>query len=152
MNISCIGVEEGDGLTYSLVQLDVDRLTQDELVEMVRQRWPFLLRFTWPKFGKLRIKSLNVRKTRHGWHIRIYVKNKVQGVALAFLQQAFGSDFRRECYNFRRIMEIKQMKSWDLLYAWKFNGQDQIISYESPDPVLSRQLLKLARQFRSHKK
>jgi hypothetical protein len=134
------------------IKLDLDHVSRKGLLRLVRKRWRFLLAFTWPKFGKLRVKSVDVRRTRHGYHVRLFVKNKVRDQALNFLQLALGSDYRREAFNFRRLSVLKRMKPWNVLYAWKFNSQVRITSYETSDKRMARQILRIIKSFRKRSK
>ncbi len=59
---------------------------------------------------------------------------------LNFLQLALGSDYRRECMNLRRIIAVKRMKSWNILYSYKFNGRGDFISRETSDARLAKKI------------
>jgi hypothetical protein len=129
------------------IKLDFDNLTEKGLLELIRSRWRFLFRFGWPSFGRLRVRSVDVRRTKHGYHVRIAVKNYIGKRDLNFLQLALGSDFRRECLNLRRIIACRQMKVWNVLFEYKFNRRGDLISRERLDVLLSKKILGLIKRF-----
>src|SRR5208282_6578807 len=98
-----------------------------------------------------RVKDVDVRKTKHGYHVRILVKNKIPSRDLNFLQLALGSDYRRECMNLRRIVAVKRMKSWNILYQYKFNGRGDLTSNEIPDARLAKKIAALINTFQKWK-
>jgi hypothetical protein len=49
--------------------------------------------------------------------------------------------------NLRRITAIKRMRSWNILYAYKFSGRGDITSHERPDARLSRKIARLIKEF-----
>lgn len=131
--------------------LDFDNYSRTGLLRFIQSHWPFLFRFHWPVFGKLRVQRVDAAKTRHGYHVRIRVKNKIPKRELNFLQLTLGSDYRRECMNLRRIISCKQMKSWNVLYRLKFNSRGDIISQETADIRLARKVRNLIEDFqRAH--
>jgi len=73
--------------------------------------------------------------------------NRIPSRELNFLQLAFGSDYRRECMNLRRILAVKCMKSWNILYRYKFNGRGDLTSIETPDVLLSKKIARLIKTF-----
>ena len=129
------------------IKLDFDNLTEKGLLELIMSRWRFLFRLRWPGFGRLRVRSVDVRRTRHGYHVRIIVRNNIGKRDLNFLQLALGSDFRRECLNLRRIIACHQMRVWNVLYEAKFNSRGDITSTESPDAQLSKKIAGLIKAF-----
>jgi hypothetical protein len=133
--------------SYSEIKVDFDKYSRAGLVRFIESRWPFLFRFVWPVFGRLRVVRVNVARTRHGYHVRILVKNKIPRMELNFLQLALGSDYRRECMNLRRLISCKQMRSWNILYAFKFNSGVDITSQEKPDTRLAMKVRKLIEGF-----
>ena len=134
-------------MSSSMIMLDLDHCSSRGLVRLVRSRWRFLLRFVWPRFGRLRVQHVDVRRTHHGYHIRIRTKNKIPRWELNFLQLVFGSDYRRECMNHRRIISCSQMRSWNVLYDFKFNNRGDITSREKPDTQLSRTIATIVKGF-----
>jgi len=129
----------------SEIKLDLDNCSPSRLLSLARSRWLFLFRFDWPLFGRLRVQSVNIRRTKHGCHVRILVKNRIPGRELSFLQLALGSDYRRECMNLRRIISIRQMRSWNVLFAFKFNNRGDVTSRERPNARLSRRIAKFVK-------
>ena len=134
-------------MNFSEIKLDFDNYLSQQLIRFIRSRWRFLFRFRWPGFGRLRVKGVDVRKTRHGYHIRILVKNRIPSRELNFLQLALGSDYRRECMNLRRIIAIKRMKSWNILFRCKFNGRWKVTSRETSDARLAKKIAGLIKVF-----
>ncbi|MGO9646150.1 MAG: hypothetical protein ACLPY5_15570 [Candidatus Bathyarchaeia archaeon] len=135
----------------SEIKIDFDNYSPQQLLRFIWPRWGFIFRFHWPGFGRLRVKSIDVRKTRHGYHIRIYVKNKIPSRELNFLQLAFGSDYRRECMNLRRIIAVKRMKTWNVLYQYKFNARGDLTSSETTDSRLTKKIAGLVKIFQRRK-
>jgi hypothetical protein len=133
--------------SHSEIMLDFDNYSRTGLLRFIRSHWRFLFRFHWPVFGKLRVQHVNVAKTRHGYHVRIRVKNGIPKREMNFLQLALGSDYRRECMNLRRIISCKQMRSWNVLYRLKFNSRGDITSQEKPDARLARKVTNLIEGF-----
>jgi hypothetical protein len=82
-----------------------------------------------------------------GYHLRIFVKNKIPNEALSFLQAILGSDPKRECFNWRRIQEIKTMRVWNVLYFSKFNGRGDFIMHERLDSRTARKIAGLIKGF-----
>jgi hypothetical protein len=147
LTISCSDTVGVAGLRSSEIMLDFDNCTRSRLLRLIRSRWRFLFRFSWPLVGRLRVQSTDIKRTRHGYHVRIRVKNKIPSWELNFLQLALGSDYRRECMNLRRIISCKQMRSWNVLYAFKFNNRGDITSRERPDARLSRRTTDIVKGF-----
>lgn len=138
-------------MNSSEIKLDFDNYSPQQLMHFIWSRWRFLFRFRWPVFGRLHVKGIDVRKTRHGYHIRIWVKNKIPSRELTFLQLALGSDYRRECMNLRRIIAVNRMKSWNILYQYKFNGRGDLTSHETTDARLTKKIAGLIKIFQSWK-
>jgi hypothetical protein len=51
--------------------------------------------------------------------------------------------------NLRRIISCKQMRSWNVLYACKFNNRGDVISCERPDYRLSRKIADMVEGFQN---
>jgi hypothetical protein len=49
--------------------------------------------------------------------------------------------------NLRRILAVKCMKSWNILYQFKFNCRGDLTSTESPDAQLSKKIAGLIKAF-----
>ena len=138
-------------MNSSEIKLDLDNYSPQQLIRFIWSRWGFIFRFRWPGFGRLRVKSIDVRKTRHGYHIRIWVRNRIPSRELNFLQLALGSDYRRECMNLRRIISVKRMKSWNILYHYKFSGSGDLTSHETSDARLAKKIAGLIKTFQRWK-
>jgi hypothetical protein len=139
-------------LSSNEIKLDLDNCSRRGLLRLVRSRWRFLFQFSWPLFGKLRVQHVDVRRTWHGYHVRIRLKNKIPKHDLNFLQLALGSDYRRECMNMRRINSCKQMRVWNVLFAFKFNSEGNITSRERTDAQLSKTIANVIRRFQKMKR
>lgn len=67
------------------------------------------------------------RRTRRGWHLIIYLRDRLQPAELIALQSCFGSDGRREALNLMRVLAIRRtpitnpfwLTRWNLLYERK---------------------------------
>ena len=136
-------------MNSSEIKLDLDNYSPQQLIRFIWSRWGLIFRFRWPGFGRLRVKSIDVRKTRHGYHIRIWVRNRIPSRELNFLQLALGSDYRRECMNLRRIISVKRMKSWNILYHYKFSGSGDLTSHETSDARLAKKIAGLIKTFQT---
>jgi len=92
----------------------------------VKRSWWFPLLV----FG-LDVWKVDVRKTSHsdGYHVRLFVKNKIPPLYLVLIQLSLGSDPNREARNLQRIVEMK-LQDWDLLYRDKLNGRGEFTSHE----------------------
>jgi hypothetical protein len=125
----------------TILMLDFDHYTRPQLLHYISRRWGFVFRFPFIPFGQLCVQSIDVRRTRHGFHIRIFVENKIPPMQGVLLQLALGSDYRRECLNYNRI--ASSLESWNVLFYQKFDSVGRILSEERPDPQLSRTIAKL---------
>ena len=85
-----------------------------------------------PIFSVCRIAGLSPmwiesRRTRRGWHLRIYFRESFSPAELVAIQACCGSDSRREALNLMRILAIRRgqitdrfwLTRWNLLYAEK---------------------------------
>jgi hypothetical protein len=98
------------------------------------------------------VRNVDVRRTRHGYHVRILVQNRIRKRELNFIQLALGSDYRRECMNLRRIISWKQMKIWNVLFEYKFNNRRDFTSSETFDRRLTKQMALLIKGFRCNRR
>jgi len=133
----------------SRVKLDLDGLHSGaSLVRFIqRSDWSFIFQFDWPIFGQLDVQHVEVRVTSHGYHVVFSVTNQIPPLYLVLLQRSLGSDVKRECFNFRRITTIKKMRSWNVLYSYKFDAQGNFLSQEKPDARLSKKIATLIKGF-----
>lgn len=75
----------------------------------------------------LRPMWIETRRTRHGWHVRIKLHDRLEPAELVAFQACCGSDSRREALNLMRVLAIRRnqitdpfwLKRWNLLYADK---------------------------------
>jgi hypothetical protein len=79
------------------------------------------------------------------------IRNKIGKRELNFLQLALGSDFRRECMNLRRIASCKQMRVWNVLFAFKFDSSGNITSHERSDLRLATKLTRMLKEFQKRR-
>jgi len=139
------------------LKLDMDFKTRRGLVKFISTVWPFLFQFDWPNFHRLRVDSVHASKTGHGYHIDIRLWNRLGPLQTIQLQALLGSDIRRENHNLQRVIYCPQMKSWNLLYTWKFKYYRKLrgrrkdayltLSREQPDPQLTKQINQLLMKF-----
>jgi hypothetical protein len=62
------------------------------------------------------------------------------------------SDPKRECFNWRRLHEIKTMRVWNVLYREKFNARGDFIMHEKPDTRTARKIAALIKEFQRHQR
>lgn len=133
-------------VTLTDIKLDLDGFSRQGLLRLARSRdWKAVFRFAHSPFGRLRIQSVQVWKTWHGWHVLIRVKNQIQPLDLTFLQLALDSDVAREMLNRRRIKCCHQA-NWNLLFPYKVKADGNIISEETPHPQLSKHIRSIIRE------
>jgi hypothetical protein len=105
--------------------------------------------------GRLQITKVDARSTHHGCHIRLYNKTLIPDVELNFVQAILGSDFRRECLNLRRLVELNDQNPTNVLFYEKHkvrpDGYD-LISREKPACRLTQQIIKIIKQSRKRKR
>ena len=143
------------------VKLDIDYKSRRGLLKFISTVWPFLFQLDWPTFGRLQVVSVRVSRTGHGYHIEILVLNRIETLDLIFLQVMLGSDVRRENHGLERVI-CTQMKSWNILYDWKFKyyrkfrgrrkNEYLTLSRERPDVQLSKQITLLIKKFQLRRK
>lgn len=132
----------------SEIKLDLDGLhSRRSLLRYVSSHWWFPFQFDWPIFGRLRVQRVDVRKTSDGYHIRMLTKNEIPPRELNFLQAILGSDPKRECFNHRRLAEIKTMRVWNVLYWFKFSSRGDFLMHEKPDTRMARRIAALIKGF-----
>ena len=98
---------------------------------------------------KVIIKNSSLKRTRNGFHLYLDIKSKffVDDLTLCFLQAVMGSDYKREMFNWNRIVygDDWQKKHWNVLFNQKFYRKgDEIkrVSFETnmPKSILKRRL------------
>lgn len=82
------------------------------------------------KLCDLHVFEYDLRKTKRGWHYRIYLKEHLHDMDIVCLQAIMNSDYKRECFNFNRVKK-GYPKNWNVL----FNEKIEFISGK----VLSRE-------------
>jgi len=119
--------------------LDYDFRSEDALLKFIDRVWPFIFRFEF-HFGKLELTDLQIMRTKHGWHFYIEVRNKMSDLDVVFTQSLLGSDFKRECFNYRRV-QLGITKDWNMLFTDKYDTNHELIYVEKSMPQLGKRLL-----------
>lgn len=67
-----------------------------------------------------------MQRTRHGWHVLIKLREKLQPAEIVALQSIMGSDGRRETLNLMRALHMRKNKvgrfwgkRWNILFGGK---------------------------------
>lgn len=95
----------------SIVKLDFDEPFESFGVEALRDKIDFVEMVT-----HLKPERIDIMQSRHGnTHVKIYFHQCLPDFAVLALQAILGSDWRRETYNFRRIM--RGQRNWNILFA-----------------------------------
>lgn len=86
------------------------------------------------------------RKPDYGWHVKLLVKEKIPMYNIVMIQTLMGSCWRRECYNFIRIMNLLTRKikgaitqNWNVLYSKKII-KGKVASVEKFDKEMTEKL------------
>jgi hypothetical protein len=92
-------------------------------------------------FSILDIKPIGCRvySTHKGYHVYIEVFGDYNSFDLCFLQMALGLDYKRETFNFMRFRNSLD-KKWNVLFSKKYDGNGNVISFETEEPKLSELL------------
>jgi len=95
-----------------ILKLDYDNLFFKDIKKIFKEKGLWLRRFF-----KLKLLRINVYKTKKGYHIYIWVNNRLSKQDILFLQLAFGSDFMRESF-YWRIINYAHLKKreWNILF------------------------------------
>ena len=109
------------------------------------------------KFLRLHLKNVKVyktlrlwkpsRKTDYGWHVKLETKERIPMYHLGYVQALMGSCWRRECYNFLRIVNLLTnpkikgaiRQNWNVLYSEKKVG-GKVASVEKFDKEATKKL------------
>jgi hypothetical protein len=113
---------------WAKLLMDYDFRSEENLLKFISRIWPFIWRFEW-HFGRLQLHEVEIRKTEHGWHFYVTLQQQLKPEDIAYLQLALGSDYKRECFNWRRV-RLKLFKDWNVLYREKFDERDRLVSKE----------------------
>lgn len=71
-------------------------------------------------FLRLDVYDCKVQRTKRGWHVELYIKNKVNDWELVILQLLMQSDYKREMFNLLRVHSGKfKNQSWNVLFKKK---------------------------------
>lgn len=80
------------------------------------------------------------RRSTHGWHIIMAIRDQLEPAEIVALQACCGSDPRREALNLMRVLSIRRKgiggfwsTRWNLLYAYKLQPQSRSHRTQSPD-------------------
>lgn len=65
------------------------------------------------------IQRILIRRTPHGYHIKIEIRQDLDDIDILILQLLLGSDYRREFFNYQRIKA--GVKNWNILFDKKEN-------------------------------
>jgi len=138
------------------IKVDFDGLTKEELLRIVRG-WKFLFLFYWPIFGQLKFQRAEVRKSRHGHHLIIWVRNNIPDYLIPFLQLCLRSHRAREVLNLTRVLtpELNDGHEWNLLYDTKYRIVEdglELVGKEVPQVRLTQQVTKIIKSFSKRRK
>jgi hypothetical protein len=95
----------------SEIKLDYDKIEFSD-VKMIFQHRGWLIKF-------LRMESIAISKTKHGYHIRIAIKKHLGDKEILLTQILLGSDINREIYNLCRVLNGEITRNWNRLYDKK---------------------------------
>ncbi|MGP8069012.1 MAG: hypothetical protein ACLP5V_03895 [Candidatus Bathyarchaeia archaeon] len=128
-------------MTGTQIKLDLDGLhSPASLLRFVRANWWFPICFEWPEFGELDVRKVEVRKTMRGYHVVLFVRNRIPSLYLVIVQLCLNSDSKRECVNLRRIVELK-LKIWNILYRDKMSVRGFTGHEKRPDKRTAKKIM-----------
>ncbi len=66
-------------------------------------------------------------RTRHGWHVLVFLTHDVPPPLVVAAQAIWGSDWRREMFNLRRVQHLRRVPAywrcrWNVLYEEHIRG------------------------------
>lgn len=82
-------------------------------------------------FLRLDVVDCQVQRTRHGYHVQLEIRNKVNDFEIIILQCLMQSDYKREMFNLLRVHSGKFPKqSWNVLFKkkWSFDLKQRKVS------------------------
>lgn len=116
------------------LRLDYDILDLNIIKKILTKRiW--VLRFL-----EIKLSEIKVSKTAKGHHIYMTTDKSLDAPTIVWLQTILGSDFKREAFNWNRIVINKLPLKWNLLFTKKYNQKGELIFEEEPLIEFSQQL------------
>lgn len=86
------------------------------------------------------------KKPDYGWHVRLWVKETMPIYHLGYVQALMGSDWKRESYNFIRIVNLLarnikgvMRENWNVLFSKKII-RGRVASVEEFDEEMTKKL------------
>ena len=64
------------------------------------------------RLHRLSVVAVCYRQTVHGWHVRVFVAQRVAFMRVILLQSLLGSDWKREAYNSRRALNWRHVPAF----------------------------------------
>jgi hypothetical protein len=104
-------MRNGANKSMSEIKLDYDGIEFSDVKQIFTHRG-WLVKY-------LKMESMTVSKTRHGYHLRISIKKHLADKDLLLVQILLGSDINREIYNLCRILNGELTRNWNRLYDKK---------------------------------
>lgn len=95
----------------SEIKLDYDGIGFNDVKQIFTHRG-WLVKY-------LKVETLIVCKTKHGYHIRISIKKHLGDKEILLTQILLGSDINREIYNLCRVLKGELTRNWNRLYDKK---------------------------------
>lgn len=127
MNVTGVEIEKANTRT---IKLDFDFRSKRQLIRQMKSR---LFLFSFFRLDPLAVEAA---RTKRGWHIRLAAPETLRNEDISFIQLAFGSDYVRECLNWRRLKW--GIKEWNILFTEKH--RDGKITRETDDWPFTAQL------------
>lgn len=96
----------------TFIKLDIDGSIDWERIRIAKEM--FGLRVVYS--------GCSIHKTRHGYHLRIYVENDIGDEELCMVQACMGDDYKRAILNWNRVHHGTgwNKKHWNVLFSMKF--------------------------------
>jgi hypothetical protein len=113
MNLSTFGVVDRRGSSRTLL-LDFDGEGPDwgRIYNVARRH-------------RLKPVAMELYRTRHGWHVVVFTRRRVEPWQALVLQALMGSDWRRESLNLLRLWDTAGQVQRGLKWRWNvlYNGK-----------------------------
>lgn len=115
-----------------ILKLDLDGKVEWKRLRIVKKMFDLRIDFLYSRWAK----------TRNGYHIYLFLKNVLDEKAICFIQCAMGSDYRREVFNWMRIIRgAWKRRTFNVLFTKKFavdwKGRLILTSEEKELPISS---------------